>query len=95
MIGVRDIAPAGQLVALLSVFAPTLTVRLADAVFSIATLAFVGLGAAPGSPDWGAQVAENRVNLQFAWWTVLFPALAVASLVIAVSLLADVMRERR
>jgi peptide/nickel transport system permease protein len=71
------------------------TVRLADAVFSIATLAFVGLGAAPGSPDWGAQVAENRVNLQFAWWTVLFPALAVASLVIAVSLLADVMRERR
>ena len=65
-------------------------VRLADAVFAIATLAFIGLGAAPGSPDWGAQVADNRVNLQFAWWTVLFPAVAVASLVIAVSLLADV-----
>jgi len=71
------------------------TVRLADAVFAIATLAFIGLGAAPGSPDWGAQVADNRVNLQFAWWTVLFPAVAVASLVIAVSLLADVIRERR
>ena len=71
------------------------TVRLADAVFSIATLAFIGLGAAPGSPDWGAQVADNRVNLQFAWWTVLFPAIAVASLVISVSLLADVIRERR
>ena len=71
------------------------TVRLADAVFSIATLAFIGLGAAPGSPDWGAQVADNRVNLQFAWWTVLFPAVAVASLVISVSLLADVIRERR
>ena len=71
------------------------TVRLADAVFAIATLAFIGLGAAPGSPDWGAQVADNRVNLQFAWWTVVFPAAAVASLVIAVSLLADVIRERR
>lgn len=71
------------------------TVRLADAVFSIATLAFLGLGAPPGSPDWGVQVADNRVNIQFAWWTVVFPALAVASLVIAVSLLADTLRERR
>jgi peptide/nickel transport system permease protein len=71
------------------------TVRLADAVFAIATLAFIGLGAQPGSPDWGAQVADNRTNLQHAWWTVTFPALAVASLVIAVSLLADVIRERR
>lgn len=70
------------------------TVRLADAVFAIATLAFIGLGAEPGSPNWGAQVADNRVNLQFAWWTVLFPALAVASLVIATSLFADALRER-
>lgn len=70
------------------------TVRLADAVFSIATLSFIGLGAAPGSPDWGAQVADNRVNIQNAWWTVLFPALAVASLVISVSIVADHLRER-
>lgn len=70
------------------------TVRLADAVFALATLAFIGLGAQPGSPDWGAQVADNRVNLQNAWWTVLFPAAAVASLVIAVSLVADSLRER-
>lgn len=69
------------------------TVRLADAVFALATLAFIGLGAQPGSPDWGAQVADNRVNLQNAWWTVLFPAGAVASLVIAVSLVADHIRE--
>ena len=71
------------------------TVRLADAIFAIATLSFIGLGAPPGSPDWGAQVAENRVYVQHAWWTVLFPALAVASLVIAVSLLADAIREHR
>jgi peptide/nickel transport system permease protein len=71
------------------------TVRLADAIFAIATLSFIGLGAPPGSPDWGAQVAENRVYVQNAWWTVLFPALAVASLVIGVSLVADAVRERR
>jgi peptide/nickel transport system permease protein len=65
------------------------TVRLADAVFSIATLSFLGLGAEVGSPDWGAQVADNRTSLQVAWWTVLFPSLAIASLVVAVSLLAD------
>jgi peptide/nickel transport system permease protein len=70
------------------------TVRLADAIFAIATLSFLGLGAPPGSPDWGAQVAENRVYIQTAWWTVLFTALAVASVVIGVSLLADGLRER-
>lgn len=71
------------------------TVRLADGIFAIATLSFIGLGAPPGSPDWGAQVAENRVYVQNAWWTVLFPALAVASLIVAVSLVADSFRERR
>jgi peptide/nickel transport system permease protein len=70
------------------------TSRLGDAVFAIATLSFIGLGAAPGSPDWGAQVAENRVNLQFAWWTVAFPALAIASFIVSISLLADRLRAR-
>lgn len=69
------------------------TVRLADAAFSIATLSFLGLGAEVGSPDWGAQVADNRTYLQTAWWTVLFPSLAIASLVVAVSLAADIIGE--
>lgn len=67
--------------------------RLAACIFAVATLSFVGLGAPPGSPDWGTQVAENRIYFQTAWWTVLFPALAVVSLIVAVSLLADALRE--
>jgi peptide/nickel transport system permease protein len=68
--------------------------RLAACIFALATLSFVGLGGPPGSPDWGTQVAENRVYFQTAWWTVIFPSVAVVSLIVAVSLLADVLRER-
>ncbi len=70
------------------------TSRLGDAVFAAATLSFLGLGQPPGSPEWGASVADNRVFLQHAWWTVLFPALAVASFVIGVALVADNLREQ-
>jgi peptide/nickel transport system permease protein len=70
------------------------TARLGDAVFAAATLSFLGLGQEPGSPDWGASVSENRLWLQVAPWTVLAPALAIASLVVAVALLADALRNR-
>ncbi|TQS43004.1 ABC transporter permease [Cryptosporangium phraense] len=70
------------------------TSRLGDAVFAAATLSFLGLGAAPGSPDWGASVADNRAWLQIAPWTVLAPALAIASLVVGVALIADSLRAR-
>lgn len=70
------------------------TARLGDAVFAAATLSFLGLGQPPGSPDWGASVADNRIWLQLAPWTVLAPALAIGSLVVAVALLADALRRR-
>ena len=65
------------------------TVRLGYAVFTVATLSFLGFGLEPPSPDWGLSVAVERVNLQAAPWTVLFPALALASLVVGVNLIAD------
>jgi len=70
------------------------TSRLGDAVFAAATLSFLGLGEPPGSPEWGATVSENRVWLTVAPWTLLAPALAIASLVVAVALLADAVRRR-
>jgi peptide/nickel transport system permease protein len=70
------------------------TSRLGDAVFAAATLSFLGLGQPPGSPDWGASVADNRAWLQLAPWTVLAPALAIASLVVGVALVADDLRAR-
>ncbi|GAA2633633.1 ABC transporter permease [Dactylosporangium fulvum] len=70
------------------------TSRLGDAVFAAATLSFLGLGQPPGSPEWGAAVSDNRVWLQVAPWTVLAPALAIGSLVVAVALLSDALRHR-
>ena len=70
------------------------TSRLGDAVFAAATLSFIGLGQPPGSPDWGASVADNRSWLSIAPWTVLAPALAIASLVIGVALVSDDLRYR-
>jgi peptide/nickel transport system permease protein len=70
------------------------TSRLGDAVFAAATLSFLGLGQQPGSPDWGASVSDNRAFLQIAPWTVLAPALAIASLVVGVALVSDDLRAR-
>jgi len=65
------------------------TVRLGYAVFTAATISFLGFGLQPPSPDWGLTIATERVNLQAAPWTVLFPAFALAILVVGVNLIAD------
>jgi peptide/nickel transport system permease protein len=69
------------------------TVRVGYAVFASATLSFLGLGVPPPAADWGLQIADARTFIQSAPWTVLFPALAIASLVIAVNLLSDGLQE--
>ena len=70
------------------------TARLAAAIFAAATLSFLGLGIQQPSPDWGLSVALGRVFLQTAPWVVLFPALALATLVVATAAVADALRER-
>jgi peptide/nickel transport system permease protein len=65
------------------------TVRLGYAVFTVATLAFLGYGPQPPSPDWGLQIAEQYADISLAWWAVVFPGLAIASLVVAINLIAD------
>jgi len=65
------------------------TVRLGYAVFTAATLSFLGFGLQPPSPDWGLTIALERVFVQIAPWTVLFPAFALATLVVGVNLITD------
>jgi peptide/nickel transport system permease protein len=66
------------------------TVRLGYAIFAIATLSFLGFGIQPPTPDWGADIASSYQYLAAGyWWETLFPALAIASLVVAVNLIAD------
>jgi peptide/nickel transport system permease protein len=76
-----------------NVLGPTvveMTVRFGYAIFTVATLSFLGVGLQPPSPDWGLTVAEEYNNMiSGVWWPTLFPALAIASTVIAVNLIAD------
>ncbi len=65
------------------------TIRLGYAIFAVVTLSFIGFGPQPPSPDWGSQITEQYAYIQQAWWAVLFPALAIASLVVAVNLISD------
>jgi peptide/nickel transport system permease protein len=66
------------------------TVRLGYAIFTVATLSFLGFGIQPPTPDWGGDIASSYQYLAAGyWWETLFPALAIASLVVAVNLVAD------
>ncbi|MGH1564891.1 ABC transporter permease [Mumia sp. DW29H23] len=69
------------------------TIRLGYAIFVSAGLSFLGLGARPPSADWGLVVSQNRIFIQTSWWSIAFPALAIISLVVAINLLADNLRE--
>lgn len=66
------------------------TVRLGYAIFTVAVLSFLGFGVQQPTPDWGGDIAANYVTLGAGyWWQTLFPALAIASLVIAINLVTD------
>jgi peptide/nickel transport system permease protein len=67
------------------------TVRLGYAIFAVAGLTFLGFGVQPPAPDWALQISQNYTLLAGGsyWWTVLFPGLAIATLVVGVNLIAD------
>ena len=66
------------------------TVRLGYAVFTIVTLSFLGFGIPPPSSNWGLEISSNfgLVSAGY-WWEVLFDALAIASLVVGVNMIAN------
>ena len=67
-----------------------LTVRIAYAIFTVATLQFLGLGGDPTTADWGNDIAQQYKTIQAGqWWAAVFPGLAIASLVIGVNFMAD------
>jgi peptide/nickel transport system permease protein len=66
------------------------TVRLGYAIFTIATLAFLGFGADPSIPDWGRDIEQHYAFISGGiWWAVLFPSLAIATLIVGINLIAD------
>jgi peptide/nickel transport system permease protein len=68
----------------------TATLAVAAAILNESVLSFLGFGIQPPAPDWGVQVAEHYGVISGGfWWVVLFPALAIATLVVGVNLIAD------
>lgn len=67
--------------------------RVGYAIFAIGTLGFLGIGLPPPDPDWGNMVNEARKNIFTNQAAVIWPALAIATLVIGLNLFADGLRE--
>jgi len=67
--------------------------RVGYAIFAIGTLGFLGIGLPPPDPDWGNMVNEARTYIFTNAWAVIWPSLAIATLVIGLNLFADGLRE--
>lgn len=69
------------------------TLEFGSAILSAAALSFLGLGAQPPNPEWGALVYVGKSFLSQAWWMTLFPGLAIMLVVLGFNLLGDGLRD--
>ncbi len=77
-------------------FTPVLvmaTLQAGTVVVETAGLSFLGLGAQPPSPDWGATLADGQGYFLTAWWIATFPGLAILIVVLGFNLLGDALRD--
>ena len=68
------------------------TLELGSAVLLLSGLSFLGLGAIPPTPEWGAMVSDGA-RVFYYWWIAVFPGIAIFSVVIAFNFLGDVLRD--
>ncbi len=79
-----------------NVLAPLVVLATAGLGISIliaSGLSYLGLGAQPPTPEWGAMLSEARTYLRTAWWMATFPGLAIMFVVLASNLLGDWLRD--
>jgi len=70
------------------------TLSIATAILEAAALGFLGLGAQPPTPEWGAMLSDGYKYLTVgAWWVLLFPGLAIMFTVLGFNLLGDGLRD--
>lgn len=69
------------------------TLEIGGIILTASGLAFIGFGAQPPTPDWGAMVSEGRSFLMDQWWVATFPAVAILLLVLGFNLLGDGVRD--
>ncbi|SHH17650.1 ABC transporter permease [Thermosipho atlanticus] len=71
-----------------------ISMNLADAIMTEAGLSFLGLGIAPPTPDWGFDLSNGqRFVLSKAWWGLLFPGLAIITVVLGFSMFSEGLNE--
>lgn len=69
------------------------TLDMAGIILAAAGLGFLGLGAQPPSPEWGAMIAEGRKFILDHWWVATMPGLAIFTVSLAFNLLGDGLRD--
>ena len=69
------------------------TLGVADAILVAATLSFLGLGAQPPTPEWGAMLSHGRDYLYFAPWISIFPGVALFITILGLNILGDGLRD--
>lgn len=70
-----------------------LTLNMATVILTAAGLGFLGLGAQPPMPEWGAMIATGRRYMLDSWWLVTFPGISILSVSLAFNLLGDGLRD--
>ena len=69
------------------------TLGFATAILETAALSFLGLGAQPPTPEWGAMLANGRALILRAWWVVTFPGVMILLAVLGFNLMGDGLRD--
>lgn len=69
------------------------TLGIANAILTAAGLSFIGLGAVPPTPEWGAILTLGRKYINQAWWYTTFPGLAIMITVLGINMLGDALRD--
>jgi peptide/nickel transport system permease protein len=69
------------------------TLDMAGVILAAAGLGFLGLGAQPPSPEWGAMISEGRRFILDHWWVATMPGLAIFTVSLAFNLLGDGLRD--
>jgi len=64
------------------------------AILSVSALSFLGFGAQPPTPEWGALVSGGRDYLATAWWMTTFPGLVIAAVVLSANRIARFLEDR-
>lgn len=70
-----------------------LALSMSGAITMEAALSYLGLGAVPPTPSLGSMLSENRSSMEIAPWTVLYPGIALAVIVLCINMFGDAVRD--